>query len=162
MSQFTSKLTSREAACWLRLGCWSNNVANSHLSPGAFNCRILRSCLVLQGSYPLRRPHHQRRLANCDRMPASYTSGQPFYSRRHQPAELRHSEDTLSLGRRARKPGHLLHSAIIRPLNANSRRLRSRHPFVPAEQQLISFSDNNNIRAAQWGDHQHRHPPTPE
>jgi len=28
-------------------------------------------------------------------------------------------------------------------------RLKSRHPFVPAAQQLISLSDNNNIRAAQ-------------
>jgi len=26
--------------------------------------------------------------------------------------------------------------------------------FVPAAQQLISFSNNNNIRAAQWADHQ--------
>ena len=33
-------------------------------------------------------------------------------------------------------------------------RLKSRHPFVPAAQQLISLSDNNNIRAAQWADHQ--------
>jgi len=45
------------------------------------------------------------------------------------------------------------------PLNAhpsiecNARRLKSRHPFVPAAQQLIS-SDNNNIRAAHWADHQ--------
>jgi len=32
--------------------------------------------------------------------------------------------------------------------------LLSRHPFVPTAQQPISFSDNNNIRAAQWPDHQ--------
>jgi len=32
---------------------------------------------------------------------------------------------------------------------------KSRHPFVPATQQLISSSgDNNNIRAALWADHQ--------
>ena len=37
---------------------------------------------------------------------------------------------------------------------AVARRLKSRHPFVPAAQQLISFSDNNNIRAAQWADNQ--------
>ena len=30
---------------------------------------------------------------------------------------------------------------------------KSRHPFAPAAQQLISSSDNN-IRAAQWADHQ--------
>jgi len=56
-----------EAACWLRLGRWSNNVANSH--PGPFDCRVLRSCLVPQCSHPPHRPHHQRRLANCDWMP---------------------------------------------------------------------------------------------
>ena len=52
------------------------------------------------------------------------------------------------------EPGHLLHSALTRPSSAAARRLKSRHPFVPAAQQLIRFSDNNNIRAAQWADHQ--------
>jgi len=51
------------------------------------------------------------------------------------------------------EPGHLLHSALTRPSSAVARRLKSRHPFVPAAQ-LISLSDNNNIRAAQWADHQ--------
>jgi len=41
-----------ETACWLWLGCWSNNVANSHLSPGPFDCRVLCSCLVPQCSHP--------------------------------------------------------------------------------------------------------------
>jgi len=49
---------------------------------------------------------------------------------------------------------HLLHSALTRPPSAVARRLKSRCPFVPAAQQLISFSDNSNIRAAQWADHQ--------
>jgi len=40
-----------EAACWLWLGCWRNNVANSHPSSGPFDCRVLRSCLVPQCSY---------------------------------------------------------------------------------------------------------------
>jgi len=71
-----------------------------------------------------------------------------------QPAELRRRGATLSLGRRAMKPGHLLHSALIHPLGAAARRLKLRHPFVPAAQHLISFSDNNNILAAQWVDHQ--------
>ena len=51
-------------------------------------------------------------------------------------------------------PGHLLHSELTRPSGAAAWRLKSRHPFVPTTQQLISFSDNNNIRAAQWADHQ--------
>jgi len=71
-----------------------------------------------------------------------------------QPAKLRRSRPTLYPGRRAMEPGHLLHSALTRPLSAVARRLKSRHPFVPAAQQLISLSDNNNIRAVQWADHQ--------
>jgi len=47
-----------KAACWLLLGCWDNNVANSHLSPGAFNNRVLRSCLVLQCSHSHHWPCH--------------------------------------------------------------------------------------------------------
>jgi len=71
-----------------------------------------------------------------------------------QPAELRRSGATLSPARRAMEPGHLLQSALTRPLSANVRRLKSRHPFVPATQHLVSSSDNNSIRAAQWADHQ--------
>jgi len=72
-----------EVTCWLRLRCFSNNSANSHASLGAFNRRVLRACLVPQCSYPPYRPRHQRRLANCDWMLASYTSGKPSHSRRH-------------------------------------------------------------------------------
>ena len=66
-----------EAGYWLWLGCWSNNVANSQLSPGPFNSRVLRSCLVPQWLHPPHWPCHQRRLANCDWMPAPYTSRRP-------------------------------------------------------------------------------------
>jgi len=51
------------------------------------------------------------------------------------------------------EPRHLLPSALTRPSSANARRLKSGHPFVPAAKQLISLSDNNNIRAALWVDH---------
>ena len=70
-----------------------------------------------------------------------------------QPAEFRRRGATLSPGRRAMEPGNLLHSALTRPSGAATRRLKSRHPFAPAAQQLISFTDNN-IRAVQWADHQ--------
>ena len=63
-----------EAACCLLLGRWNNNVVNSHPSPGPFDCGVLRSCLVLQCSYPPHWTRHQQCLANCDWMPASYTS----------------------------------------------------------------------------------------
>jgi len=69
-----------------------------------------------------------------------------------QPAELRRNGATLSLGRRAMELEHLLQSALTRPLSWNVRRLKSRHPFVPATQQLISLSDNNNIRVEHWAD----------
>jgi len=71
-----------------------------------------------------------------------------------QPAELHRRGATLSLGHRAMEPGHLLYLALTRPSSAASRRLKSRHPFVSSAQQLISLSDNNNKRAAQWADHQ--------
>ena len=73
---------------------------------------------------------------------------------RIQRPELRRIGATLSLARRAMEPGHLLHSALTCPPSADALRLKSRHPFVPAAQQLISLSDNNSIRAAQWADHQ--------
>ena len=41
----------------------------------------------------------------------------------------------------------MLHSELTRPSSAVARRLKSRHPFVLAAQQLISFSDNNSICA---------------
>jgi len=71
-----------------------------------------------------------------------------------QPAELRRNGAPLSLARRAMEPGHLLHSALTRPSSANTRHIKSRHPFVPAAQHLISSSENNNICATQWADHQ--------
>jgi len=49
-----------------------------------------------------------------------------------QHAELHRNGATLSLARRAMEPGHLLHLALTRPSSAKARRLKSRHPFVPA------------------------------
>ena len=74
-----------EAAYWRCLGCWSNNVANSHPKLWSIQQKgsLLRSCLVPQWSHPPHWPYHQRRLANCDWMPASYHSGQPSYLHRH-------------------------------------------------------------------------------
>jgi len=70
-------------------------------------------------------------------MHASYTSGQlsklPILAG-IQPAVLRRNGATLSLSRRAMEAGHMLHSALTRPSSANARRLKSRHPFVPAAQ----------------------------
>ena len=56
-----------------------------------------------------------------------------------QPAKLRRNGATLCLARRAMEPGHLLHSALTRPSSADAWRLKSRHSFVAAAQQLISL-----------------------
>ena len=71
-----------------------------------------------------------------------------------QPAEIRRSGAILSLARRAIERGHLFHSALTCTSSADARRLKSRHPFAPAAQQLISSSDSNHIRVVQWADHQ--------
>ena len=78
--------------------------------------------------------------ANCDWMPASYTSGQPSHPYRHPTcwASSQWSHTVSST------PCHLLHSGLTHPLSTNAQRLKSRHPFVPPTQQLISSSDNNN------------------
>ena len=106
--------------------------------------------MVPQCSNPPHWPCHQQRLVNCDWMPAFYTSRQPSYSCRHPTCwafSLR--SHTFS------KPGYLLYSVVTCPAGVNAWRLKSRHPFVPATQQLISSSDNkNNKRAAHWADHQ--------
>ena len=71
-----------------------------------------------------------------------------------QTAALYRNGTTLSLARHTMEPGHLLQSELTCLPSADARRLESRHPFVPAAQQLISLSDNNNIGAAHWADHQ--------
>ena len=87
-------------------------------------------------------------------MPASYTSGQPSNPRRH-PACWAPSQRSYTISwtpcHGARTPAPL---SIHPSFGAATRCLKSRHPFVAAAQQLISFSDNNSVRAAQWADHQ--------
>jgi len=60
-----------------------------------------------------------------------------------QSAELRRKGATLSLTLHAMESGHLFHSALTRSSSANAGRLKSRHPFVSAAQQLLSLSDNS-------------------
>jgi len=69
-----------------------------------------------------------------------------------QLTELRRKGVTLSLARRAKEHGHLLHSALTLSPDRNAQHLKSRHLFVPAAQQLISSSDDYSIRAALWDD----------
>ena len=146
-AQFTRRAP--EVACWLRLGAGATTLrtatlalvhstaeycapawygsAHTRLIDPAINdaLRIVAGCL---------------RLTPADNLPKLAGI---------QPAEFRRNGATLSLGRRAMEPGHLLHSELTCPSSADARRLKSRHPFVRAAQHLISSSDNNNIRTAQ-------------
>jgi len=66
-----------------------------------------------------------------------------------QPTELCRKGVKISLARRPMEPEHLLHSALTCQSNGNARHLKSRHPFVPAAQQLISSADGNNRSAVE-------------
>jgi len=65
-----------------------------------------------------------------------------------QPAVLRCRGATLSLGRRAMEPGHLLHSALTRPSGAAARHLKSGHPFIPAAHQF--FWQQQHMYGQRW------------
>jgi len=81
-------------------------------------------------------------------MPVSYTSGQPSHFRRHPTcwASLQWSHNVSST------PCHGCRTSAPISAHPPTECKRSRHPFVPAAQHLISLSDNNNIRAGQWAD----------
>ena len=116
-----------------------------------FNSRVLRACLVLQCSHPVIDPAINDALRIVTGCLRSTLADNLFILECIQPADLRHSGATFSLARRAMELGHLLHSALTCLSSAYARRLKSRHPFVPAAQ-LITSSDNNNIRETLWVD----------
>ena len=72
------------------------------------------------------------------------------------PAEVRRRQATLTLARRALEPNYLLHHKIISPELKQSRRLKSRHPFVPADRELLFDLNQLDIRAADWAEHSWR------
>ena len=69
-----------------------------------------------------------------------------------QPAELRRRQAMLSLSCRALVPGHLLYNKLVDPAKL-PRRLRSRHPFVPAAKQFLRTIKEKNVNVAWWADH---------
>ena len=74
----------------------------------------------------------------------------PFFSG-IPPAELRRQGATLSLTNRSSlDPGHILHEQLTEPQAASKKRLKFRHPFVPAAQKLLHNLSELGIRAAQW------------
>ena len=68
------------------------------------------------------------------------------------PAELRRRKATLCLARRALEPSHLLHSRLTAPADERYRRLKSRHPFMPAAKGLLQHLSDLNITVADWTD----------
>ena len=71
-----------------------------------------------------------------------------------QPAELRRKGALVRLaGRATMDPNHLLHGRLL-IASEPAPRLRSRHPFVPAAQQLLQQCRDHNISAARWADYQ--------
>ena len=131
-----------EVACWLGLECWGNNVANSHFSPGPFN----REYCALASRHQPHLPCLQWRLAKRDRITASYINGQFSYRGGH-PTCWTSSQKSRLNSVFSMEPGHL-HSALTRWPDGKAPHLKSRHPFVPAAQQLISSSDDNNSNPA--------------
>ena len=141
-----------EAACWLRLGAGATTLRTTTLA-------LVHSTSVHCASVWCRSAHTRlidpvindvlRIVTRCLR--PTTADHLPILAG-IQPDELPRKGATLSLACRAMGPGDLLHSALTRPLSSDARRLKSRHPFIPAAQ-LISSSDNN-IRAAHWVDHQ--------
>jgi len=100
-------------AYWLRLWCWGNNVANSHLNLGPFNSRVLHSCLVLQYSNT---PHwfwHQWRLVNWldDCVLHQQTI---FLSSWSSKMLCFITKEPRSVACRTMEHGHLVHSALTR------------------------------------------------
>jgi len=122
------------------------NVLNNHPSPGPFNHRVLRACMVSQCSYP----PHQCRLANCNWMPTPYTSGQPSYPRRHPTCWASSQWSHTASGMPCHGAWTPAPLSPHRPSSADAWCLKSRHPFVPTAQHLIRSS----VCAAQWADHQ--------
>ena len=97
-----------EAACWLWLRCWSNNVVNSHLSPGNSTAEYCAPVWCHSASTRLVNPGINdalRIVTGClrpnpaDNLPI--LTGIP-------PAELRRKETALSLSRRDMESGHQL------------------------------------------------------
>ena len=69
-----------------------------------------------------------------------------------QPAELRRAGATARLACRAVEPNHLLHDRLAATAEP-PRRLKSRHPFVPAARDLLQKCRDLNISAAGWADY---------
>ena len=108
-----------EAANWLWLGCWRNNVVNSHLSPGTFN---RKSTALLSGAEALvclidPAINDALRIVAGGLRPTP-ADNHPILTS-IQPAELRRKGAQQSLALRPMDPGYLLHSVLTCPSSGN-------------------------------------------
>ena len=86
-------------------------------------------------------------------MPASHSNGQPSYPFGIQPAKLRRLGATLLLANRnILDPKKLLRNPLVRPLDEQQERLKSRRLFVSAAQKLLNNASKLDIRIGQWTD----------
>ena len=68
-----------------------------------------------------------------------------------QPAELRRQGATLSLANcSSLDPDHILHGHLQGSPDADGKRLKSRHPFVPSARKLLDSLSQMGTRVAQW------------
>ena len=97
------------------------------------------------------RPRRQRRLANCDWMPASYTSGQPSNPHRHPTcwASSRWSHTVSS----TRCHGAWTSAPLSTHPPIECKRTAPKIE-TPICTRRTTSHDNNNIREGQWADHQ--------
>ena len=142
-----------EAACSLWLGCWSNNSANSHPSPGTFNQGVMCTCLVPQCSYP---PHHPainnalRIVTGC--LHPTPADNLPILAG-IQPAELCRNGATQSLARCAMESGILLHShSPIHWVQTYSVSNRNTHLYTPHSISSVNLTTTTCV--VHWPDHQ--------
>ena len=86
-------------------------------------------------------------------MPASYSNGQPAILAGIQPAGLLRLGATLLLANRSiLNLNHFLHDHLVRPLDAQQERLKSRCPFAFDARKLFDNASKLDICVGQWTD----------
>ena len=156
------KLTSRIALLRQLAGSGlGNNAANSHLSPGPFNSRVLRSCMAPQCSYRTHWPCHQRRLANYGWILVFYSVGVGPTPADNvpllegiQPAELRRTRATLSPARHGARTSAPLSSHLSTWSECTAPQIKTSTCARRTAAQLLISSSDDNRNAALWADHQ--------
>ena len=126
-----------EAACWLRLGAGTTTLRTATLALVHSTAEYCAPVWCRSAHIRLIDPTINdalRIVTGCLR-PAP-ADNLPILAG-IQPAELRRSGATRSLGRCAMEPGHLLHSALT-PSSSVAQRLKSRHLCLPPSNSCLN------------------------